>query len=122
MAKRDALPWHDARFGDRIFVFQSDEKVDRSDRSFRAVAQTRLIGKSNIRAMNARVSERPTSDRACEVRAGAHRASAKTQLLSNDVDDDGAFQTYDARFRVSRGRPSRPHARLAQCPTSRTHR
>ena len=25
--------------------------------------------------------ERPTSDRACEVRAGAHRASAKTQLL-----------------------------------------
>jgi hypothetical protein len=73
MAKRDALPWHDARFGDRIFVFQSDEKVDRSDRSFRAVAQTKLIGKSNIRAMNAKGLR--ASDIGPSVRGASRRAS-----------------------------------------------
>jgi hypothetical protein len=104
-----------------LFVAKSDEKVDRSDRSFRAVAQKRLIGKSNIRAMNAILIR--AYDIGPSVRGASRRASrvGENPTSENDVDDDDAFQTYDARFRVSRGRSS-PHARLAQCPTSRTHR
>jgi hypothetical protein len=104
-----------------LFVAKSDEKVDRSDRSFRAVAQTRLIGKSKHSRDERRLSR--ASDIKPSVRGASRRASrvGENPTSENDVDDDDAFQTYDARFRVSRGRSS-PHARLAQCPTSRTHR